>query len=289
MPCVRFERVSDLATIAEVWQRHELIGNLVGREIRARYKQSVLGVAWSLITPLVSTVLSTFIFSFVAGFQATKTASGHVVPYMLFVYVGTMFWGFFVACINSGADSMTSNLQLLTKVYIPREVFPLASILGRSVDFLFSLVPFVFFIIFFGVTQGFRIPATALLVPFVLVIQLILILGLSLLFSTMNLFYRDVRFLLGLVMQVWAILTPVSYPISKVLSHAHKFPLGVYLYMHLNPMTPLVLAYQSLILGQTPPADLGVLLLSSLLVSIVFLVLGYSVFRKYEGSFAEAV
>ena len=115
-----------MATIAQVWQRHELIGNLVGREVRSRYKQSVLGVAWSFITPLISSLLTTFLFSFVAGIHPDKTSSGQAVPYQMFAYVGAMFWGFFNACISSGADSMTGNIAAADQGVFPaRDLHPL--------------------------------------------------------------------------------------------------------------------------------------------------------------------
>jgi lipopolysaccharide transport system permease protein len=250
-----------------------------GREVRARYKQSVLGVAWSMLTPLVSSLLSSFLFATVAGISAGNTASGHPIPYQFFAYIGSMFWGFFSSCITSGADSMTSNLQLLTKVYFPREIFTLSSIANRIVDFGFSLITFVFLIFFYAVKSHFMISWMTLLVPLVLVIQLILTLGLSFLLATLNLFYRDVRFVLG------------QYPVEKVLRHAAQHPLLVYLYLHLNPMTPLILAYQHLVLDKPYPvgADMGGMLVSALLCSLVFLVFGYNVFKKYEGMFAEAV
>ena len=278
-----------MATIVEVFQRHELIGNLVGREVRARYKQSVLGVAWSVITPLISSLLTTFIFSFVAGIHPDKTSSGQAVPYQMFAYVGAMFWGFFTACITSGADSMTSNLQLLTKVYFPREIFTLSAIANRIVDFAFSLVTFVVLVVFYASTQHFVISWMTLLVPLVLVVQLVLTLGLSFLLATMNLFYRDVRFVLGLVMQIWMFLTPVQYPLSKVTGHTHDHPLLVYLYLHLNPMTPLVLLYQHLVLNQSLPPGLPEMFLGTIFFSLVMLMFGYSVFKKYEGMFAESV
>ena len=273
-----------------MWDRHELIGNLVGREVRSRYKQSVLGVAWSVITPLISSLLTTFLFSYIARIQPDKTATGHVVPYQMFAFVGAMFWGFFASCISSGADSMTGNLQLLTKVYFPREIFTLSAIANRLVDFGFSLITFAFLIVYYMTTQHFAIAWTTVLVPLVLVIQLILTLGLSFLLATANLFYRDVRFVLGLALQIWMFLTPVQYPVSRVLHHAAHQPVLVWAYLHLNPMTPLVLTYQHLVLGQDiPGVNLGSLLLGSLVFSLLILVLGYSVFRKYEGMFAEAI
>ena len=278
-----------MATIAQVWQRHELIGNLVGREVRARYKQSVLGVVWSFITPLISSLLTTFLFSFVAGIHPDKTSSGQAVPYQLFAYVGAMFWGFFSACVTSGADSMTGNTGLLTKVYFPREIFTISAIANRIVDFGFGLVTFLFLLFYYGDTQHFHIPWTALLVPLVLLLQLVLTLGLAFLLATLNLFYRDVRFILGLAMQIWMMLTPVQYPISKVLHHRADHPLLVYLYLHLNPMTPIVLMYQHLVLGQPLPAGMGEMFVSAILLSLAALAFGYSVFRKYEGMFAESV
>ena len=278
-----------MATIGQVWQQHELIGNLVGREVRARYKQSVLGVAWSVITPLISSLLTTFLFSFVAGIHPDKTSSGQAVPYQMFAYVGAMFWGFFTACITSGADSMTGNLQLLTKVYFPREIFTLSAIANRLVDFAFSLVTFIFLVFYYADTQHFLISWATVLVPLVLIVQLVLTLGLSFLLATMNLFYRDVRFVLGLVMQIWMFLTPVQYPLSKVTQHRRQHPLLVYLYLHLNPMTPLVLMYQHLILNQPLPAGMPGMFAGTILFSLVMLAFGYSVFNKYEGMFAESV
>ena len=125
--------------------------------------------------------------------------------------------------------------------------------------------------------------------PLVLIVQLVLTLGLSFLLATMNLFYRDVRFVLGLVMQIWMFLTPVQYPLSKVTHHAAQHPLLVYLYLHLNPMTPLILMYQHLILNQPLPAGLPGMFLGTILFSLAMLVVGYSVFHKYEGMFAESV
>lgn len=279
-----------MSTFAQVWERHELIGNLVGREVRSRYKQSVLGVAWSVITPLISSLLTTFLFSFIARIPTDKTNTGHVVPYQMFAFVGAMFWGFFASCITSGADSMTGNLQLLTKVYFPREIFTLSSIANRLVDFGFSLITFVFLIVYYMTTQHFVIAWTTLFVPLVLVIQLILTLGLSFLLATLNLFYRDVRFVLGLALQIWMFLTPVQYPVTQVLSHASREPLLVWAYLHLNPMTPLVLTYQHLVLGQDIPGiHLGGMLFGSFLFSLAMLALGYQTFKKYEGMFAEVI
>ena len=148
---------------------------------------------------------------------------------------------------------------------------------------------FLVLVFYYVSTQHFHIPWTIVLVPLVLIVQLVLTLGLAFLLATMNLFYRDVRFVLGLAMQIWMFLTPVQYPLSKVLHHAAQHPLLVYLYLHLNPMTPLVLMYQHLVLNQPLPAGMPGMFAWSVLFSVAMLVFGYSVFRKNEGMFAESV
>jgi len=282
-----------LATIGQVLQRHELIGNLVGRELRARYKQSVLGMTWSVVTPLINTLLFTFVFNRVAAIPEPRNAAGQAIPYALFVYVGTMFWNFFAAGLSSGTDSMTSNLQLLTKVYFPREIFTLSAIAARVADLGFSFIVFVLLMASFGLTRHLIFSWTMVFAPFILLIQMVLMLGLSFLLATVNLFYRDVRFIIGLVLQVWVFLTPVNYPLSKFLSSTHHHAALTWVYLHLNPMTPLMLAYQHLILNMDTP---GITLLSlwglvagSAALSVLVLLLGYSVFVKYEGAFAEAI
>ncbi len=280
-----------MATIAQVFEQHELIGNLVGRELRARYKQATLGVLWSVIMPLANTLLFTFVFNKIAGLHAPPDASGRPIPYLLYVNTGTIFWAFFASGVSSGAESLTSNGGLLTKVYFPREVFPLTTLAARAADAGFSLLLFVGIALCYGLTGHFHLTWSVLLVPFVLVIQFCLMLGLALLLSTVNLFNRDVRFVLPLFIQVWAFMTPVSYPLTRFISGTAKHPLVTWLYLHLNPMTPLVLAYQKLILNeQLPPGlDLLPMVAASAAVSAVILMVGYAVFIRYEESFAEAV
>lgn len=280
-----------MATVAQVWQQHELIGNLVGREIRARYKQSMLGVMWSVVTPLINTILFTFVFNRVASIPSPHNAAGQTIPYALFVYIGTMFWSFFSAGLASGTDSMTSNLQLLTKVYFPREVFTLSAIAARAADFGFSFIVFLALMIGYGVHNHLVLSWDIFLTPVIMLIQLMLMLGLSFLLATANLFYRDVRFVIGLILQIWMFLTPVSYPITKFLSGSHHHPLMVWIYLHLNPMTSLILAYQRCILNMAVPPSIAVwpMVAVSAVIAVVMLVVGYSVFAKYEGMFAEAV
>jgi lipopolysaccharide transport system permease protein len=280
-----------LSTVAQVWQQHELIGNLVGREIRARYKQSMLGVLWSVITPLINTLLFTFVFNRIAGVQSPHNVAGQAVPYALFVYVGTMFWSFFSSGLTSGTDSMTANMALLTKVYFPREVFTLAAITARAADFGFSFIVFVGLMVTYGISQHLALTWEILLAPIILLIQLVLMLGLSFLLATVNLFYRDVRFVIGLILQIWMFLTPVNYPLARFLSGSHKNHVLVWVFLHMNPMTPLMLAYQRCILNiPVPPTfDLWAMVAGSAIFSLIVLFFGYSVFAKYEGMFAEAI
>ncbi len=281
----------NLATIAQVFEQHELIGNLVGRELRARYKQATLGILWSILMPLANTLLFTFVFGTIAGLHAPPGADGRPIPYLLYVNTGTIFWAFFASGVSSGAESLISNSGLLTKVYFPREVFPITTLTARAMDAGFSLILFVGIALCYGLAGHFHLTWGVLLVPFVLLIQFCLMLGLALLLSTVNLFNRDVRFVLPLFIQVWSFLTPVSYPLTRFISGTHKHPLVAWMYLHLNPMTPLILAYQKLILNeQLPPGlALGPMVAASAVVSVLVLLAGYAVFIKYEESFAEAV
>lgn len=276
-----------MATIAQVWSQHELIGNLVGREIRSRYKQSVLGMAWSVVVPLFNTLLYTFVFASIAKLPAGKNAAGHGIPYTLLVYIGQMFWGLFAAGVASGADSMTSNLQLLTKVYFPREVFTLSAIAARFTDFGFSFIVLVVLAAYFAVSQHFFVSWLVVLVPVILLIQLTLVLGLSFLLATVNLFYRDVRYVLGMVLQIWMFLTPVNYSLALFADRLDKHPAIGWICFHVNPMTSLMGAYQDLFLvGKMP--DWGGVALAAV-ISVASLLVGYRVFAKYEGEFAEAI
>jgi ABC-type polysaccharide/polyol phosphate export permease len=255
--------------------RHrELIASLIYREIRARYKQSILGVAWAVINPIVMTVVYTLVFSV---FLKVPTPPGIHVPYSVFVFTAIVPWNFFSQTMNLGTESLVVNFNLITKIYFPREVLLVALVLSKVVDLLLGLLVLISLYVICQVHVTwmviFVIPALA--------IQLCLTLGVVLLLSSTNLFYRDIRHIVQLLTVVWMYMTPVIYGIERV---PHKI---LPIYATLNPMVPVIETYKrGALMGQPPMwGYLGIAAVTSLVV----LVVGYRVFKRLEPTFAEMV
>lgn len=251
-------------------QRRELIASLTYRDIKARYKQSVLGVAWALLTPLAMTVVFT-VFASLIGLD-----SGTDIPYPVFAYVGLLPWEFFSLAIGAGTECLVVNFSLITKIYFPREVFPIAATLGKTVDLGLGILVMVPLFLVFRV----KVTSLVLLVPLILAVQICFTLGLSFLFSSANLFYRDIRHVVALLLKVWMYMTPIIYPLEKV---PEKF---VFIYM-LNPMVSILDSFRRVTLYGRQP-DWGYLGLATA-VSVVTLVIGYRVFKRLEPAFAETI
>lgn len=259
-----------LRKIKRLWYYRELIQNLVMREIKQRYKQSILGYAWVILNPLAQMLVLSFVFSIV------MRVSSWDIPYPIFLYVGLLPWNLFANSVMFATDSLVSNASLIKKVYFPREIFPLVCILSKTVDFILAAVVLVLFMIFYKIPVNINL----LWVFPIFAIQLIFTLGLSFFTSALNLFYRDIQYLMNLVLLLWFYLTPVIYPVEMV-PDKYRF------IFQLNPMSVLINAYRQVILGGSLPK------LSSLViavgVSLIFFVLGYRVFKKLEGLFADIV
>lgn len=249
---------------------NELLSELTKREIKARYKQSVLGYAWVILNPFFQMLVMAFVFSKILRI----TDLG--VPYALFLYVGLLPWNLFAASLTSSMNSLVGNASLLTKIYFPREVFVLSTIAAKVIDFLLALIVLVLFFIFWkqGVTMN------ALWVIPIFAIQQIFTYGLSLLLAAFNLFYRDIQYLFGLVILIWMYLTPVIYP-------TEMFPVGLRWIFKLNPMAVIINAYRQVLLGGGMPnlTSLGL----ALVLSLVMVGVGYKVFKSLEGMFADVV
>ncbi len=279
----------------ELMRYRELLVSLAAREIRCRYKQSVLGVTWAVCLPLVTMLIFTFVFT--RAIDITR----HVdvaMPYAIFAYLGLLPWLFFATSLTQAVNSLTTNASLLNKIYFPRELFPFASVISALVDFLIGSLVLMGLTIYFHVSVdqsgpvaqqagqlvrgdwSYTLHWTVLLVPVVLVVQLLLTLGLSLLLSMANLFYRDVRHVLAVGIQLWMFLTNVLYPLPT-----HD-PL-VRAVVSVNPMTPILTAYRDLvILGCLP--EWGPSLYATLISLAVFLI-GWRWFHSAEFRFAERV
>ncbi|MFQ3549937.1 MAG: ABC transporter permease [Armatimonadota bacterium] len=256
--------------IQKLWENKELILSLTLRDIRSRYKQSVLGVAWAIVQPLAMLFVYTIVFSKIAQIDTGD------IPYPVFSYVALLPWSFFSGSISSGTECLVGNFNLITKIYFPREVFPISNILGKIVDFGIGTIVLVPLLIFYKIS----ITWYALYAIPILIIQLCLSFGIVFLLSSWNLFVRDIRHVLPLAVSVWMYMTPIVYPIDKVPDSLMKFYL-------INPMVGIMESYRNVVLEGAPPlwGQLGI----AAAVSILFLIIGYRNFKRLEPYFAEAI
>ena len=256
--------------ITELIQYRELLIDLTVREIKVRYKQSILGIFWSILQPLLMMIVFTIVFS-----RFAKIPSDGI-PYPLFSYTGLLPWTFFATSLSFAIPSLVTNSNLLTKIYFPREIFPIASILAVSVDFCIAAVIFIGILVFYKVT----LTLSAFYIVPILLIQVLLALAVSLFASAINVFYRDVKYALPFFIQLLMYLSPVIYPVSSVPERFRP------LYM-LNPMAPIISSYRKvLIIGASPDFYyLGI----SAFVTLIMLFLSYKYFKMVEMSFADRI
>ena len=257
------------SSLRELWLSRELIRSLAERDLRARYNQAFLGFAWAILTPVAMMVVFTIFFQGVA-----KIDTGGV-PYALFAYVGLVPWTFFSSSVSQGGQSLLTNTNVLTKVYCPREVFPLASMAVAAVDTLLAtLVLGLLFVI-----TGFMPKPTSVWVPVMLVVQVTFTFGVTLIMSAVLVFLRDLRHVLPIILQLGLFATPVAYGMDVVA------PQYRVLYSALNPLAPVIDGYRRTILLGLPPD--WHLLGPGAVTSALLLAFGYVVFKRLEPGFAD--
>lgn len=260
-----------------------LLGMLAWRDIRVRYKQSLLGVAWAFLMPLIQTVLMVAVFQFSGVFHIDRKATDGM-PYRLFVLSGIIPWTLFNATLASTVESLTRNSRLVTKIYFPREVFPLATVAGSLVDFAIAQSVFLPVYNYYVVTDPLVHAGPMLLfLPVILLVQVLFIAGLSLMVSMANLFFRDVKYIMTFVLQMWFFATNVAYPL-RFADHPKLHWLA-----SANPMIAILNAYRDCLMGQGfHPGTLSGLAVSTLVALAAFLG-GWRIFHKAEFKFAEYI
>ena len=251
-------------------QNRQLLSELAKREIKQRYKQSVLGYVWVIVNPLAQMIVMSFVFSRIFGVAEIG------VPYSIFLFAGLLPWNLFTSSLQSATNSLVENSGLLSKIYFPREVLVMSAILAKMVDFGLATMIFVIMMIFY------RIPLSWNVLWFVpiFVIQNVFTYGLGLVLAAFNLFYRDIQYLLNLVLLVWMYLTPIMY-MPEIFPEQYRW------IFQLNPMAVMVNAYRQTILGGGAPnlISLGI----ALLLAVILAGGGFFIFKKLEGQFADAV
>lgn len=241
-----------------------------GRAIRGRYQQSLLGWFWAIIQPATSVLIFTIIFT---RFVPVDTGD---IPYVIFSYVAVVPWTFLSSSLTDMTNSLVQNMSLVQKIYFPREVLPVSAMLARLADFGVAAILVVILILIYQVQLTFL---GILILPLIVLIQITLVLGMGLITSALNVFYRDVQPLLALGTQLWFYASPIIYPVTLVPENLRTF-------YYLNPMAGILEAYRDVILrGSTPGYYLWVSAGSALLI----LIGGNLFFKRVEHLFADIV
>jgi lipopolysaccharide transport system permease protein len=265
--------------LKELWDYRELIRNLVIRDLKVRYRNSVLGIAWSWANPLLMMLVYTMVFKFLADHS-------NLPHFHIFVLCALLPWNFFSASVGGATTSIVSNGHLIKKVYFPREILPISIVLSNLVNFVIALP--VFFVLAFA--SGAPITAWVLLLPIPILVQVAFSMGMCLILATLDVFYRDTQIIMEVLMMAWFFVTPIFYPITQVPLEAQV--LGItfnpQLWLRrLNPMASIIASYRDL-LYRGAPTGLDFMLRTAA-TALIVLVVGYLVFLRYSPRFGEEV
>lgn len=255
----------------EIYKYREMIYTMVRKDLRGRYKGSVLGFLWTFINPLLQLVVYYFVFSMILGNNIPK--------FYLYLFVGLIPWIFFSASLTGGSISIIAQKNLIKKIYFPREIIPISYVTSCFVNMLLSFVVVIAVVIFSGVMPSIL---GIICLPAIMLVEYLLCLGMALITSALTVYFRDLEHILGIVSMAWMYATPICYPASLVVE---KLPERFVFLYNLNPMTPIVEAYRAVLYeGGIPRMET---LLSATALGAVFLIIGIFVFRKLNRNFAE--
>jgi lipopolysaccharide transport system permease protein len=256
--------------LGELWEYRELLYFLIWRDIKVRYKQTVLGAAWAILQPLLTMVVFTIFF----GKLAKIPSDG--IPYPIFAYCALLPWTLFAKALTDSSNSLVANERLITKVYFPRLVIPISTVLSGLVDFAIAFVVLLGMMAYYGTWPNFNIVT----LPAFLLMAIVTALAVGLWLSALNVQYRDVRHTIPFLVQFWLFATPVAYPSSLV-------PAPYRVFLGLNPMAGVVEGFRWALLGKA--GSLGPMMWVSVLMVCLLLVGGLFYFRKMETTFADIV
>lgn len=255
--------------LRDLWAFRELLYFLTWRDVKVRYKQTELGIAWAIIQPLFTMLVFSLFFGRLAGVPSDN------VPYPVFAYAGLLAWTFFANAITNSGNSLVGNANLITKVYFPRMLIPGAAVAAGLIDFAIAFVILVVLMIYYGVMVTWSI----LMFPVLVLLTTLLALGMGMWLSALNVKYRDVRFALPFLVQLWMFVSPVIYPAS--------FLPGKYRWLlWLNPMSGIIEGYRSSLFGRRFD---WIALATSAAISVILLIYSSYAFRRMEKSFADIV
>lgn len=253
--------------IKELYAYREMIINLVKKDLRGRYKGSLLGFLWTFLNPLLQLVVYTLVFSTILKSTIEK--------YYLFLFVALIPWLFFSATLITGATSILWGKELVKKIYFPREVLPIATVTSGFVNMLFCFI-IIFFVIFIS---GIGISLTALLyLPFIMIVEYIFVLGIAMMTSALTVYFRDLEYILNIISMAWMYMTPIMYDIA-IVPEKYQF------LFNLNPMTPIIIAYRDILYYKSIPKLQT--LSHALFLGIAIFAIGWRLFDKLQKRFVE--
>ncbi len=268
-PVVVIESSRRSLNLPEFWKYRDLLYVLTVRDIKVRYKQTVLGILWAILQPLSMMIIFTLFF----GKLASVPSDG--IPYPIFAYSGLLPWIFFSNSLNSSGNSLVVNSSLITKVYFPRMIIPIAAVGAGLIDLIIALGLLFLLMIYYGIGLSVNI----LMLPVLIFLTALLTAGIGIWTSAINVKYRDVRYALPFFTQLWMFATPIIYP-SSLIPEKWRWLLAI------NPLTGIIEGYRSATFGN--PFDLTALFTSVVITSIVLIYSAYT-FRQIERSFADIV
>lgn len=256
----------------ELYEYREMIISLVRKDLRGRYKGSVLGFLWTFINPLLQLIVYTIVFSIIMNTSYEQ--------YYLFLFVALVPWMFFSSSVTDGAASILKEKDMVKKIYFPREVLPISTVTSGFVNMILTFI--VVFVVVIISGRGLN-PLALLCLPVVMIVEYILCLGIALIVSSLTVYLRDLQYILGIFVMALQYLTPVMYGVDMV----ERSSAGKWLVMmfNLNPMTPIIKIYRQIIYyGEVP--ELGSLLIA-VAVGVIFIVVGEILFKRLQKGFAE--
>lgn len=259
-----------LSGIQELYRYRELVGMWAVREIKGRYTQSILGLAWAVFQPIALSLVYVLVFAYIVRVPSDG------IPYPVFVFAAQLPWSFFSRGLLGAVPSIVTNMNLVTKIYVPRATFPLASIGAYLMDFVWGVAVLIVMMLWYGIPLN---PA----MPFVLVlfaIQLMLMGGLALLFAALNVFFRDIGQMLPLLLQIATYACPVIYSVSLV-------PERLRPYYMLNPMAVVIDGYRQVLFKGTLPDPAYTAIAAA--ISFAVFAIGFLIFRRLEDQFADVI
>ncbi len=252
----------------ELYQYRELLKTNVQKEIRGKYKGSFLGVLWSFLNPLLMVLVYALVFPYIMRTNVDN--------YLVYLITGVIPWNFFTTCITTGCNCVWINGGIIKKVYFPREILPISVVAAGLINFLISCVIILLFVLFGGI--GFSVQL--LWLPLIAIIQSALSLGLLFILSAINVYVRDIEYLVGFLLNLLFYATPILYT-------ADMFPESIRWVLYLNPMTTIIESYRNIFYYQQSPALTSLMIVFA--VSFMILIIGYLIFKKLERGFAEEV